>query len=461
MTDEPFRRRQFLTVVGAAGAVAAAAHGENRLPQGGQGPRGRDVSLPTESGRSERKGHAMNAGGLSKARLDRMHGVLAGHVERGELPGLVALISRRGEVHVDAIGMKAVGGKDPMRRDTIFRITSMTKPITAAAAMILVEECKLRLDEPVDRLLPELANRKVLKRLDGPLDDTVPANRPISVRDVLTFRLGMGIIMAPPGKYPIQKAVAELEIAGMGPPNPSLPHGPDEWMRRLGALPLMHQPGEKWMYNVGSYVLSVLIARASGQSFETFLRERMFDPLGMKDTCHSVPAAKLGRLATSYMVNPATGALVLHDGVEDSQWGRPPAFPDGGGGLVSTVDDYLAFSQMLLNNGKHGPERILSRPSVELMTTDQLTPEQKAASPFPGLWDNRGWGFGVCVVTKRDAVSATPGQYGWNGGYGTSWNVDPAEEMVAMVMTQRAFTSPIPPDVILDFWTSAYQAIDD
>src|SRR5262245_26981850 len=175
----------------------------------------------------------MSTGGLSRARLRRMHEVMAGHVERGELPGVVALVSRRGAVHVDAIGTTATGGSDPMRRDTIFRITSMTKPITAAAAMILVEECKLQLDEPVDRLLPELADRKVLARLDGPLDDTVPARRPIVVRDLLTFRMGCGVPMAPADAYPIQRAIRELGLVGFGPPDPSAPHEPDEWMRRL------------------------------------------------------------------------------------------------------------------------------------------------------------------------------------------------------------------------------------
>ena len=262
-------------------------------------------------------------------------------------------------MHVDAIGMKALGGNDPMRRDTIFRIASISKPITAAATMILVEECKLRLDEPVDRLLPELANRRVLKRLDGQVDDTVPAKRPITVRDLLTFRMGLGIIMAMPGTYPIQKAAADLGLLGMGRPEPASPLTPDEWLRRLGTLPLVHQPGERWMYNMGSYVLSVLIARASGQPLEAFLRERIFEPLGMKDTGFSVPPNKLDRLATFYMVNPATGALVLDDDVKNSQWARPPAFPDGGGGLVATVDDFLAFGQMLLNKGKHGRERIL------------------------------------------------------------------------------------------------------
>ena len=284
----------------------------------------------------------MSKGGFSKARLDRMRDVMAGHVERG-MPGLVTLVSRRGEVHVEAMGVKAVGGSDPMRRDTIFRIASMTKTITAAAAMILVEECRLRLDEPVDRLLPELANRKVLKRLDGPLDDTVPAHRPITVRDLLTFRMGLGLIMAPPDSTPILKALSE-RLLSVGPPNASTP-APDEWIRRLGTLPLMHQPGEKWMYHTGSDVLGVLVARASGQPLETFMRERIFEPLGMKDTGFSVPAAKIDRLATAYWTDPATGAFGLYDAAKGGQWSQPPAFPSGGAGLVSTADDYLAFGQ--------------------------------------------------------------------------------------------------------------------
>src|SRR5207237_8014748 len=178
--------------------------------------------------------------------------------------GLGTRVSRRCEVHVDVIGTQAFGDSPPMRRDTIFRISSMTKPIIAVATMILVEECKLRLDDPVDRWLPELADRHVLKRLDGPLDDTVPAHRSITVRDLLTFRMGFGMIMAPPDAYPILQAANEQQI-GMGPPNPSVMPAPDEWMRRLGHLPLMHQPGERWMYNTGSDVLRVLI--------ETFLRE--------------------------------------------------------------------------------------------------------------------------------------------------------------------------------------------
>ncbi len=394
-------------------------------------------------------------------RLDRMHDVMAGYVKRGEVPGIVTLVSRRGEVRVDAIGMKSFGGSDPIRRDTIFRISSMTKPITAAAAMILVEECKIRLDEPVDRLLPELANRKVLKRLDGPLDETVPAKRPITVRDLLTFRMGFGQVMVPPGTYPIQKAMDEQRL-GQGPPSPSTPPTPDDWIRGLGTLPLMSQPGEKWMYSTGSDVLGVLIARASGKPFETFLRERIFTPLGMKDTGFSVPASKIERLATSYGTNFQTGVVEVYDEAKGGQWSRPPAFPSGAAGLVSTIDDYLAFGQMMLNKGKLGDKRILSRPSVETMKTDQLTPEQKAVSGnVPGYFDNHGWGFGLSIVTRHDDMTGPVGKYGWDGGLGTSWCSDPSEDMVTILMTQRAWTSPSPPSVCLDFWTSVYQAIDD
>ena len=308
--------------------------------------------------------------GLSKERLERVHDVLAGHVEQGTPPGLVAAIVRRGEVHVDAIGTATVGGSTPVARDSIFRIASMSKPVTAVATLILLEEARLRLDDPVDGLLPELAGRRVLKRLDGPLDDTVPAERPITVRDLLTFRLGWGIVMAPPGTYPIQ---AELMALAQGPPDPASTPAPDEWIRRLGALPLMHQPGASWMYHTGSDVLGVLIARAAGQPFETFLRERIFEPLGMKDTGFSVPADRIDRLVTGYWTDPATGALHLADEPAGGQWSAPPAFPSGGGGLVSTIDDYLAFAQMLLAGGQHGGERVISRPAVELMTSDHLT----------------------------------------------------------------------------------------
>ncbi|HZB10531.1 MAG TPA: serine hydrolase domain-containing protein [Rubrobacter sp.] len=401
----------------------------------------------------------MSTGGLSRARLERMQDVMAGHVDRGVMPGVVTLVSRRGEVRVDAIGTKAFGDSDPMRRDTIFRVASVTKPIVAAAAMILVEECALRLDEPVDQWLPELANRRVLRAIDSPLDDTLPANRPITLRDLLTFRLGIGAIMVFPPRYPIQQAMAE---AGVGP-GPALPaHTPDELMKRFGSLPLVHQPGEGWLYDSGSDILGVLISRATGTSLEAFLRERIFAPLGMNDTSFSVPESKLDRLATCYWTDPETETLEVFDGVDDSRWASPPVFESGAGGLVSTVDDLLAFGEMMLKGGKYGSERILSRRSVEVMTTDQITSEQKVVSSFfPGFWDSHGWGFGVSIVTRRDDLAATPGRYGWDGGYGTSWYVDPEEELIGILMTQRLWDASGAPVVLLDFWTSAYGAIDD
>ena len=402
----------------------------------------------------------MSASGLSAARLARMHDVMAGYVERGEVPGIVTAVSRRGDAHVDAIGTKAVGGGAPVARDTIFRIASMTKPIIAVATLILVEECVLRLDEPVDRLLPELARRRVLRALDAALDDTVPAQRPITVRDLLTFRMGFGIVMAPPDTYPIQRAMTEL-LLGQGPPGASTPP-PDEWLRRLGTLPLMYQPGERWVYHTGSDVLGVLIARAAGQPLEAFLRARIFEPLGMRDTGFSVPAAGLDRLTTSYWTNPQTRALDLYDDAKTGQWSRPPAFPSGGGGLVSTVDDYMAFGQMMLNVGRHERTRILSRASIETMTTDQLTPAQKVVSGLINdYFDSHGWGFGVAMVTRRTDVAGSIGSFGWDGGLGTSWRSDPREEMVGILLTQASWTSPNPPNVALDFWTSAYGAIED
>jgi CubicO group peptidase (beta-lactamase class C family) len=402
----------------------------------------------------------MRTGGLSRARLLRLRTIMTGYVERGEVPGILTLVSRHGEVHVDAVGNKSLDGPEQVTRDTIFRLASMSKPITAAAAMVLAEEGKLRLDDAVEKWLPELANRKVLKRIDAPLDETVPAHRPITVRDLLTFTMGFGLLLTPTGEYPILKAANELQI-GMRPASQPQAN-PDEWIRRLGTLPLMSQPGERWLYGTGSNVLSVLIARVSGQPLETFLRERLFEPLGMKDTGFSVPADKLDRLASCYILNPATGTLELFDGVQQSQWGRPPIFPSGATGLVSTLDDYLAFGQMMLSQGRHGSERILSRLSVEAMTTDQLTPAQKAVSSLlpvlPGFFETHGWGFGVSVVTRRDDIASVPGRFGWDGSLGTSWFSDSKEDLVGIVLTQRVLTTL---DVLRDFWTLASQAIDD
>ena len=401
----------------------------------------------------------MSTQAFSKDRLARMHDSMARHVESGFVPGLVTLIARGDEVVVDAIGAMHLSGGAPMRRNTIFRIASLSKPVTAAAAMMLVEECRLRLDEPVDRWLPELADRKVLRALDSAVTDTVPAKRAITLRDLLTFRLGLGAIMVYPEKHPIQVAMREAGVA----PGPFLPTvGPDELMKRYGSLPLVHQPGERWLYDTGSHILGVLIARVAGKSLGEVLRERIFEPLGMKDTGFSVPAEKLDRLPTCYWTQGGQApGLVPFDEVK-GQFAEPPVFESGSGGLVSTVDDYYAFCRMMLNKGVAGRERLLSRPTVELMTTDQITPAQKASSEFfPGFWDNHGWGFGLSIVTHRDDLANSPGRFGWDGGYGTSGYTDPKEEMIGILMTQRVMNSPAAPPTYTDFWASAYQAIAD
>ena len=400
----------------------------------------------------------MTRKGFHNGRLRRMREVLQGHVDRGEAPGVIALVSRRGEKHIELLGHTEPGGHAPLARDAIFRITSMTKPVTAAAAMVLVEDCKLRLDDPIDDLIPELANRHVLTRLDAPLEDTVPAKRAITVRDLLTFRLGFGQPFAPPDRFPVVRAAKELGI-GMGPPRPQDLGTPDAWLRKLGSLPWMHQPGEQWMYNTSADVLGILVARASGTSFEAFLRERIFEPLGMKDTAFSVPREKRERFLNAYATNPATNAPVVLDPI-DGQWSRPPAFESGGAGLVSTLDEYFAFTEMLMNLGRHRGERVLGRASVELMTTDQLTVDQKARSHWGDFFESNGWGFGMSVVTRRTGL-LNEGSFGWPGGFGTSWAADPREDLVGIVLTQQAFRSPVPPPVITDFWTLAYQAIDD
>jgi CubicO group peptidase (beta-lactamase class C family) len=257
----------------------------------------------------EREELKMSMPGLSKSRLERMHQVLSTHVERKEIPGLVALVSHHDDVHVETLGTMSIGDPAPMKRDTIFRIASITKPITAAAAMILVEECKLRLDDSIEVWLPELANRRVLKCISSQPDDTVPSLRAITVRDLLTSRMGFGSVMAMPNTYPIQKLIREYRIGGDGPMLPSQAPGTDEWLQKLGSLPWIAQPGERWMYHVSMDVLGVLIARVSGQSLGGFMRDRIFGPLGMKDTAFHVPSEKIERLPGCYFFNRQANTL--------------------------------------------------------------------------------------------------------------------------------------------------------
>jgi CubicO group peptidase (beta-lactamase class C family) len=345
-------------------------------------------------------------------------------VEQGQVPGVVAAVASGKAVHVAVAGVMAIGGA-PMQRDTLFRITSMTKPMTAAAVLSFVDDGLLKLDEPVDRWLPELADRKVLRRPDGPLDDTVPAQRPITVRDLLTFTWGFGIqgamfMAAEP--WPIFTATVDRELGAFGPPQPGRVPEPDTWMARLGELPLLAQPGERWLYQTGSQVLGVLASRLAKKPFDEVLSERLLGPLGMRDTAFY--AADAGRLATAYARR--NGRLEVSD-PPDGQWSRPPAFADGGAGLVSSVDDVVAFGRMLLRGG----DPVLAPTTVAEMTRNQLTRAQRE-NVWPGFsfLDGRGWGYGVSVLDD--------GRYSWDGGFGTTWSNVPSQDLTVVVLTQRA-----------------------
>lgn len=403
----------------------------------------------------------MKSGTFYRHKLDHLSAVMRRHVDGGYVPGLVYLVSRAGETHVEAAGTLEAEGKALMTRDTLFRIASLTKPVSAVAAMILVEECVLRLDAPLDHWLPELADRRVLRKVDGPLDETVPARRALTLRDLLTLRMGLGHIMEPCEDWPIRQLLTRRGLL-LGPPQPQSLPSVDEWMQRIGSVPLMYQPGERWLYDLGMDILGVLITRVTGLPLAQFLAERVFTPLGMKDTGFHVPPPSLHRLAGCYGGERGSdGGLLPYDLPAESQWAAPPLFPSAAGGLVSTVDDYHQLCRMLLAHGKlPDGSRLLSRAAVETMTTDQLTPSQRTA---PGVFfgKSRSWGLGLGVCIHRDDLCATPGRFGWDGGLGTSAYTDPKEGLIGILMTQRLIDSPEPPTIFSDFWTGTYQALRD
>lgn len=381
--------------------------------------------------------------GFTQEGLERLHAVAERHVGKDRVPGLVALVARGENVHVEALGNLDVGGR-PVARDSLFRIASTTKPITAAATLALIDEGLVELNEPVERLLPELADRRVLVRMDGPLQDTVPAQRPITVRDLLTFTFGFGMVTGmfrASSPWPIVNAARELHT--IGPPAPGSQPDPDAWMATLGTLPLLAQPGEQWMYNTGASVLGVLCARAANQPFEDVVASTILEPLGMRNTAFWT--TDTDRLASSYA--PTAEGLVLRDR-PDGDWSRPPAFPDGAAGLLSTVDDLLAFGRMLL----HGGAGVLSEESAQAMQTDQLTPEQRSRGGLgPSFFDHMSWSF--CQAVHDD------GSFGWDGGLGTSWRVDPGRELIVIVLTQRMWERAEPPEVHTDIQAAARAAL--
>jgi CubicO group peptidase (beta-lactamase class C family) len=357
-------------------------------------------------------------------------------VAAGRVPGAVVGVRHRGETTVEATGVTAPGAVEPVRADSVVRISSLTKPMVAALTLLLVQDGVLALDDPVERFLPELADRRVLRRLDGPVDDTVPADRAATVEDLLTLWMGFGWVFE--ADCPAAARAAELEL-GFGPPDPGGPPPPDEWVARFATLPLLEQPGAVWRYELGFAVLGVVLARAAGRSLDALLAERLTGPLGMAGTAF---VAAPGRLLPAH-VRDGDG-LALFDGVADSRWLAPPAFPDGRGGLVSTARDLLAFAGMLLDGGGD----LLTPASVAAMTTDHLTPEQRQGPSAATFLDSGGWGYGL-------GVAATPvgRRYGWAGGLGTLWYSWPDHDLAAVLLTQV-----LPPEAaVFDAFTRTMQ----
>ncbi|HEY3881175.1 MAG TPA: serine hydrolase domain-containing protein [Trebonia sp.] len=407
------------------------------------------------------------AGGFTDEGLAALDAALARHTSNGSVPGLVALAARGGQVHVCCSGHLALGDTAPIGRDAIFRIASLTKPVTGVAAMLLVEDGTLALADPVERWLPELAGRRVLRSYGAELADTVPAARPVTVEDVLSFRLGFGSIFTPE-TLPVAEAEVRLGLKTLSPPWPPTPLTPDQWIAAFGSLPLLDQPGERWRYNTGATVAGILVERAAGAPLAEVLSKRVFEPLGMADTAFFVPPGKMGRFTSMYAPNevaavfggesgaPAAGGLTLIDR-PDGWYAAPPALPDGAAGLVSTVDDLAAFAAMLAADGGG----LLSPASVALMRADRTTVRDRAENPW-FFGQHLGWGLMMSVpaagADPAAAPAGLPRGYGWDGGSGTAWRTDPASGVTGILLTQRTMTSPDQTAVARDFWSAVYAA---
>ncbi|MFF1912139.1 serine hydrolase domain-containing protein [Streptomyces sp. NPDC058239] len=383
--------------------------------------------------------------------MSNLRDLLEKHVGGGAAPGAVGLVAHGDRVEVTAVGCADADGTAPMARDSIFRIASITKPVIAAAVMMLVEDGRIALDDPVGQWLPELAAPKVVRTPASPVDDVVPAVRAITVADLLTFRAGCGF----PSDFSLPVVGLLFSELKQGPPQPRLIEAPDVWMATLSRIPLLHQPGEAWLYNTCSDILGVLIARVSGRPLPEFLAERLFAPLGMADTGFAVPADKIDRFTSYYRTDPEGGGLQLVD-APDGQWSSVPAFPSGAGGLVSTVDDWYSFARMLLAEGSADGRGLLSAESVRQMTTDHLTQAQRDDSTL--FLEGQGWGFGGSVDVEAIDPWNVPGRYGWVGGTGTTAHLIPSTGTVAVLLTQLEMAGPTPPAVMREFWRYAAEA---
>jgi CubicO group peptidase (beta-lactamase class C family) len=372
--------------------------------------------------------------GIDQAALAKIPPALQGVIDAGDLSGFVTLIWRKGEeLQFNALGQRDIASGAPMTRDTLFRIASMTKPITSVAALMLMEEGKLRLDDPISKWMPEFTDMRVLKDAQGPVEDTYPAPRAITIEDLMTHRSGLayGFTSIGPIAYAYQKALGDVLTNQMGP---------DAWLAALAKLPLSYPPGDRFHYSHATDVLGFLVGRISGMAFRDFLFKRLFEPLGMVDTDFWIPPAKRSRMATMYRLKDDMSALeVAPFPLVDA----PPAFCGGGGGLISTLDDYLKFARMLLGDGEVDGVRLLQPDTVALMRTNRLSDAQRAV-PFMGIpfWAGQGFGLGLSVITDVEKQAwmgaGSNGGFGWPGAFGTWWRGDPEEDMILIYLIQNS-----------------------
>jgi CubicO group peptidase (beta-lactamase class C family) len=372
--------------------------------------------------------------GVDQAALAQIAPALQGVIDAGDLSGFVTLIWRKGEeVQFNALGHRDIDAGKAMTRDTLFRIASMTKPVTSVAALMLMEEGKLRLDDPISQWMPEFKDMRVLKDAQGPVEDTYPAPREITVEDLFTHRSGLayGFTSIGPIAYAYQKALGDVLSNDMSS---------DAWLAALAKLPLSYPPGERFHYSHATDVLGFLVGRIAGIDFRDFLFKRIFEPLGMVDTDFWVPLEKRDRMAKMYRLKDDLSALeVAPFPLVDA----PPAFCGGGGGLISTLDDYLTFARMLLGDGEVDGVRLLKPETVALMRTNRLTPAQREI-PFMGIpfWGGQGFGLGLSVIDDAEKQAwmgiGTNGAFSWPGAFGTWWRADPQEDMILIYLIQNS-----------------------
>jgi CubicO group peptidase (beta-lactamase class C family) len=398
--------------------------------------------------------------GLSKARLKRIDAFFqARYIDPGKLPGALTLVARGGEVaHLGVLGAADVARATPLKEDAIFRIYSMTKPITSVAFMMLVEEGAAALDDPVERFIPAWRDLGVFVAGAPPHFQVRAPDRPMQIVDLL--RHTSGLTYGFQTRTNVDAAYRKASIGEMGGP-----HSLEGMIGELARLPLEFSPGEAWNYSVSTDVLGYLVQIISGVPFTDFLRTRLIEPLGMVDTAFHVPSAKASRLAACYGRGP-DGVMALNDDPPSSGYLAPPAFYSGGGGLVSTAADYLKFCRMLLNGGKFDGVRFLSRKTIDLMTVNHLPGGLDLTQMSRSLFSeetNAGIGFGLGFAVALDPAKAllpgSVGQYYWGGAASTAFWIDPAEDLIVVFMTQLTPSSLYP--IRRELRTLVYSAFDD